>query len=276
MSNVQPDFSNLSVSFLIDASTWALVDKSSHDTRTIMICIKPFNYIVNFNSQWGGNNELEAERFPGLKKEFLVSYEYLLNAQNHSFLSEMIKSEITKDLSAMGINEKVVEQYCHWLLTEMIDMPVEEPEYTETSILSTEHFNSFKLPPQPWINNSSKEYWGIPPFSDKKSDPADWSKFKAEWSKYHKVYEDEYMNSVKNQPRRPSELDNFDFLQKQVLLPRGVLRPIVGDYTDEGTVTLERAIILLNDREGWTREQIADWIETLDIDTRLEPINENN
>ena len=33
--------------------------------------------------------------------------------------------------------------------------------------------------------------------------------------------------------------------------------------------TLESAIIDLNDNHDWTREQIADWIETLDIDTRF-------
>src|ERR1044072_683200 len=31
-------------------------------------------------------------------------------------------------------------------------------------------------------------------------------------------------------------------------------------------MTLERAIISLNDQHKWTREQIADWLETLDID----------
>lgn len=33
--------------------------------------------------------------------------------------------------------------------------------------------------------------------------------------------------------------------------------------------TLREVIINLNDRHKWTREQVADWIETLDIDTRF-------
>lgn len=41
-----------------------------------------------------------------------------------------------------------------------------------------------------------------------------------------------------------------------------VKHPVTGGYT-----TLARTIINLNDYHKWTREAIADWIETLDIDT---------
>jgi hypothetical protein len=41
-----------------------------------------------------------------------------------------------------------------------------------------------------------------------------------------------------------------------------VKHPVTGDYT-----TLARTIINLNDKHKWTREEIADWIETLDVDT---------
>lgn len=36
--------------------------------------------------------------------------------------------------------------------------------------------------------------------------------------------------------------------------------------------TLARRIIHLNDQHKWTREQIADWLDTLDIDITLQPI----
>lgn len=43
-----------------------------------------------------------------------------------------------------------------------------------------------------------------------------------------------------------------------------VKNPVTGDK-----MTLMRVIIYLNDNERWTREQIADWLDTLDIDLRF-------
>lgn len=45
-----------------------------------------------------------------------------------------------------------------------------------------------------------------------------------------------------------------------------VKHPVDGHMDD-----LESVIISLNDEEQWTREQIADWLETLDIDIRFKP-----
>jgi len=50
------------------------------------------------------------------------------------------------------------------------------------------------------------------------------------------------------------------------LLP-GVLELVKHPVTGQKTNTLQSTIINLNDQYKWTREQIADWIETLDIDT---------
>jgi hypothetical protein len=48
----------------------------------------------------------------------------------------------------------------------------------------------------------------------------------------------------------------------------GVNDLVKNPMTDE-VLALREVIINLNDRHKWTREQIADWIETLDIDTRF-------
>jgi len=59
---------------------------------------------------------------------------------------------------------------------------------------------------------------------------------------------------------RPSELDTFPGLKMLVKYPVKNSTMLVG------SMTLERTIIALNDTEKWTREQIADWLETLDVD----------
>jgi hypothetical protein len=41
-------------------------------------------------------------------------------------------------------------------------------------------------------------------------------------------------------------------------------------------VTLRNAIIHLNDKDRWTRDQIADWLESLDIDLRFKPTKEES
>lgn len=53
---------------------------------------------------------------------------------------------------------------------------------------------------------------------------------------------------------RPSEVDKLPGLKENVRNP-------VNGTMD----TLERVIIRLNDSERWSREQIADWLETLDV-----------
>jgi len=42
------------------------------------------------------------------------------------------------------------------------------------------------------------------------------------------------------------------------------------------TYPLRRVIMDLNDNHGWTREQIADWLETLDININMKPKEEAN
>ena len=59
---------------------------------------------------------------------------------------------------------------------------------------------------------------------------------------------------------RPPELDTFPGLKALVKYPGK------SDNLSGFQLTLERAIINLNDKEKWTREQIADWLETLDVD----------
>lgn len=44
-------------------------------------------------------------------------------------------------------------------------------------------------------------------------------------------------------------------------LEEKVRHPLLGNYT-----TVERCIVNLNDSFKWSREQIADWLETLDVD----------
>lgn len=46
--------------------------------------------------------------------------------------------------------------------------------------------------------------------------------------------------------------------------------------THDWNTTLDRAIMHLNDVDRWTREQIADWLDTLDIDLRFGEKNEQD
>jgi hypothetical protein len=43
-----------------------------------------------------------------------------------------------------------------------------------------------------------------------------------------------------------------------------------------GRKHLRSAIMSLNDHHGWTREEIADWLETLDVDINMKPKEEAN
>lgn len=65
---------------------------------------------------------------------------------------------------------------------------------------------------------------------------------------------------------RPKELNTFPGLKERVHYPGA--HPLIAASTGQPTftMTLERAIIRLNDRDKWTREQIADWLESLDVD----------
>ena len=45
-----------------------------------------------------------------------------------------------------------------------------------------------------------------------------------------------------------------------------IIHPVYNDY-----VLLRQAIISLNDICGWSRVQIADWLETLDLDLTFQP-----
>lgn len=50
---------------------------------------------------------------------------------------------------------------------------------------------------------------------------------------------------------------------------RKAIKTITGVHNETIGWTLEMIIIDLNDNHGWTREQVADWVETLDIDIRF-------
>lgn len=59
-------------------------------------------------------------------------------------------------------------------------------------------------------------------------------------------------------------------LRKLPGLWEDVVHPVT-KHTDK----LQHVIINLNDKQRWTREQIADWLETLDIDLRFKTGEEN-
>ncbi len=52
------------------------------------------------------------------------------------------------------------------------------------------------------------------------------------------------------------------------------VREVVKNPVTGAEATLESVIINLNDYHKWTREQIADWLETLDIDLQFKPKND--
>jgi hypothetical protein len=62
----------------------------------------------------------------------------------------------------------------------------------------------------------------------------------------------------------------IDFSRKDIFLQE-VKHPVAG-YT----YPLRKVIMSLNDHHGWTREQIADWLETLDININMQPKEEAN
>jgi hypothetical protein len=54
----------------------------------------------------------------------------------------------------------------------------------------------------------------------------------------------------------PASVDGLSFVQTQA-------------HRSIGQFYLSSVIIHLNDDHAWTREQVADWIETLDVDLRF-------
>lgn len=63
---------------------------------------------------------------------------------------------------------------------------------------------------------------------------------------------------------RQPEIDRLPGLKEIVKHPANPDYESAG--LDQGYGTLEYVIISLNDKHNWTRDQIADWLETLDID----------
>jgi hypothetical protein len=55
-----------------------------------------------------------------------------------------------------------------------------------------------------------------------------------------------------------------------------IFKQIVTNPVSKQPETLSYAIIKLNDKYKWTREEIADWIETLDAEINLTPQEESN
>lgn len=66
-------------------------------------------------------------------------------------------------------------------------------------------------------------------------------------------------------PIASGEQSGYGGKDKRVDVLPGV-KEIVKNPVTGTKATLERVIINLNDQQKWTREQIADWLETLDID----------
>lgn len=77
---------------------------------------------------------------------------------------------------------------------------------------------------------------------------------------------DPYYGATKTQIGRSPEIDLFPGIKEKVKYP--------AKFYEGLTVTLEDAIVKLNDMDGWSREQIADWLETLDIDIRFKTKDE--
>jgi hypothetical protein len=60
--------------------------------------------------------------------------------------------------------------------------------------------------------------------------------------------------------------DLMTYVEQLPGLTEMVKHPVNGNKT-----TLQAVIIDLNDQCNWTREQVADWLETLDLDLRFKP-----
>lgn len=52
-------------------------------------------------------------------------------------------------------------------------------------------------------------------------------------------------------------------------LEKTVLCPVIVEDTFFGPVSLVNVVMHLNDDHKWTREQIADWLDTLDLNLRF-------
>jgi hypothetical protein len=58
-------------------------------------------------------------------------------------------------------------------------------------------------------------------------------------------------------------IDRFPFARHEVVCP------VSGCYGDSWKPHLKAAIVHLNDRHHWTREDIADWLDTLPLDLTI-------
>ena len=87
------------------------------------------------------------------------------------------------------------------------------------------------------------------------------------------AYEQAMEKLVETMPKYVSGMSQTGLSWQAIDLPgvnEAVKHPMTGD-----THSLWSIIINLNDSHHWTRERIADWVETLDIDTRF-TIKENH
>lgn len=75
----------------------------------------------------------------------------------------------------------------------------------------------------------------------------------------------------------PSKHSRSDFSERAYLFSRSevFMQKVKHPFTGENK-SLRAVIMTLNDHCGWTREQIADWLETLDIDISMKPKEEVN
>lgn len=74
-----------------------------------------------------------------------------------------------------------------------------------------------------------------------------------------------------SKPKRNDFSEKAHSFSRREIFRQHVRHPVTGKGE-----ALRGVIMSLNDRHGWTREQIADWLETLDIDINMKPKEEVN
>lgn len=77
--------------------------------------------------------------------------------------------------------------------------------------------------------------------------------------------------ALTSKPKRNDFSQRAHSFSLRVAFMQKVKHPVTGEAH-----SLRGVIMNLNDGHGWTREQIADWLETLDIDINMKPKEEVN
>lgn len=179
--------------------------------------------------------------------------------------------------------------------------------YQSLQQLSTKEFNELcyyhfgnaakELPYVQQIRTILRDHWQIleeqelPAFEYPQDE--DWEPYKLTWPGVLKGYKSGFSKELveqnmqnfwgskfspddfiyKNDPG-PSPKPGLSLSSKAATLP-GVHTKVKHPITSRQT-SIYSIIIDLNDDERWTREQIADWVETLDVDLRFKAPNDND